>query len=480
MMKKMTKMFILTLAMVLTMGLAVGMTSEAKGRVSKVQITSPTKKSTYTITRSDANVKKQLKVKVTVKGGASKAVTYKSSNKKVVSVSSTGMLTAKKKGTATITVTSKANKKKKDTVKITVKQAVTGVAASVKKPLASYNKVYSIIKGKTYTISAKITPSNASNKKVGYKSSKKSVASVTSAGKLKAKKTGTAKITITAKDGSKQAASFNVYVTDKIKKKAVSVSAVAGNNTLLAGETTTISTTIAPADATLKKTAYKSSNTKVATVNATTGKVTAIAPGSATITAKALDGSGKKATVKIKVAELYTSITPVKDVTADVTVTFDGDRMKAAADASKLLLAATKAGDKKSVTVNGNTGVIENKDGKEIYVGEVTLAEYIKDKTAKDDKVTVTYGANAAKAVAALELAKFTAAGEYNYTVKIDSFTFSSLVVSADGIKIKVGDKEYEAEVVQGVIYVKGDITADDLAKELAARKYAVVTTVRR
>lgn len=479
-MKKITKLSMLTLIMVLTMGLAVGTTSEAKGKVSKVQIVSPTRKSTYTITRSDANVKKQLGVRVTAKGDASKAVKYKSSNKKVVSVSSTGMLTAKKKGKATITVISKANKKKKDKIKIIVKQAVRGVRASVKRSLASYNKVYSIIKGKTYTIDVRVTPSNASNKKARYKSSNKSVASVTSAGKLKAKKAGLAKITVTAKDGSKKTTSFHVYVTDKIRKRVTSVKAVASNDTLLSGETTAITTTIDPLDATLKKVAYKSSNTRVATVDAVTGKVTAIAPGRTAITVRALDGSGKKAVVRIKVAELYTSITPAKDVTAAVTVTFDGDRMKAAADASRLLLAATKAGDKKSVTVNGNTGVIENRDGKEIYVGKVTLAEYIKDKAARDGQVTVTYGANAAKAVAALELAKFTATGEYNYTVKIDNFTFSSLAVSSDGIKMKVGDKEYEAEVISGVIYIKGDITADDLAKDLAARKYAVITTVRR
>ena len=64
-----------------------------------------------------------MKVKVTVSGKISKAVSYKSSNKKVATVSAKGVITAKtvaKASKATITVTSKKNKKKKASVKVTV------------------------------------------------------------------------------------------------------------------------------------------------------------------------------------------------------------------------------------------------------------------------------------------------------------------------------------------------------------------------
>jgi len=47
--------------------------------------------------------KKTLKVKSVKPSGASKKVSWKSSDKKIVSVSKKGVLTAKKKGTATIT-----------------------------------------------------------------------------------------------------------------------------------------------------------------------------------------------------------------------------------------------------------------------------------------------------------------------------------------------------------------------------------------
>lgn len=307
-MKNITKKIALALALVLAMGTMSGVTTEAAGSVKSVTITAPTKKSSYTITRKDKDVKKQLKVSVKVSGKASKAVTYKSSKPSVVSVSKTGLLTAKKAGKATITVTSKANKKKKDSVKITVKQAVTKVSASIKKPLASYNGVATLQAGKKYSMSAKVSPKSASNKKVSYKSSKSSVASVNSKGQITAKKPGTAKITVTAKDGSKQKATITVYVTKKVTKKVKSVKATADKTTLKIGETTTVKATVSPSKATCKKVAFDSSNEKVATVSATSGKVTAKAPGKTTITVKALDGSKKSTKVEITVKNNITAI----------------------------------------------------------------------------------------------------------------------------------------------------------------------------
>ena len=65
---------------------------------------------------------KTFKIKTTVlpKNATNKKVTYKSSNKKVATVSKSGKIKAKKKGKCTITVTSKDGKKKAK-IKITVK-----------------------------------------------------------------------------------------------------------------------------------------------------------------------------------------------------------------------------------------------------------------------------------------------------------------------------------------------------------------------
>lgn len=111
-------------------------------------------------------------------------VTYTSSNKKVAKVTSRGVITAKKSGTAKITVKSG---KKKAVLTVTVPKTATksiSVASAI-----------SVKKGKTYTLKAKRTPAN-SEEKITYRSSNKKVATVTNSGKIKGVKKGTATITV--------------------------------------------------------------------------------------------------------------------------------------------------------------------------------------------------------------------------------------------------------------------------------------------
>lgn len=118
-------------------------------------------------------------------------VTYSSSNTKVATVSSKGVITGKAAGTAKITVKS-GNKKATVTVKVAkVKTTkLSGVPSSK-----------TVKKGKTFTIKASVTPKN-SDEKVIYKTSNKKIATVTSKGVVKGIKKGTA--TITVQSGSKK------------------------------------------------------------------------------------------------------------------------------------------------------------------------------------------------------------------------------------------------------------------------------------
>ena len=314
-MKKMAKMLVLAFAMVLAVSVGAGATAEAKtkGKVTSVQITAPTKKSTYTVKRGAKDKTVKLKYKVKATKGASKAVTFKSSKPSVVSVSDTGVMTIKKAGTAKITVTTTQNKKK-DTLTVKVKQLATGITATVKKPTASWNDGASVTltkSKKAYTITKKFTGPKPSSTAVSYKSSKKSVVTVNSKGKLYAKKAGTAKVYVTAKDGSKKKATITVKVLDPKKTtKVTSVTTDVSELTLNVAnkKTATIKASVAPSKATFKTVAFYSSNEKVATVDETKGTVTAVAPGEAVITVKALDGSKKTATVKVVVKNDITAI----------------------------------------------------------------------------------------------------------------------------------------------------------------------------
>ena len=118
-------------------------------------------------------------------------VTYSSSNTKVATVSSKGVITGKAAGTAKITVKSGS---KKATVTVKVEKVKTTKLSGV--PSSKTVK-----KGKTFTIKASVAPKN-SDEKVTYKTSNKKIATVTSSGVVKGVKKGT--VTITVQSGSKK------------------------------------------------------------------------------------------------------------------------------------------------------------------------------------------------------------------------------------------------------------------------------------
>lgn len=175
-------------------------------------------------------------------------------------------------------------------------------------------KVY-LKKGQSYKLKVKVTPKKAKNKKLRYQSSKPKVAAVSKKGKIKAKKAGTAKITVTARDGSKKKARLTVKVLKKFKK-ANGVSLNKKKVTLYVNgkendKTVSLSAKVKPAKATIKKVVYRSSNKKIASVSKK-GKVTAVKEGTAKITAYAEDGRGAKAVcqVTVKKGDNHSSQTP--------------------------------------------------------------------------------------------------------------------------------------------------------------------------
>lgn len=122
-------------------------------------------------------------------------LTYKSSNSKIVKVSSKGVLTAKKDGKATITV--KANSKVSKKIKVTVKKKAIAL-----KKLSFSKKKMAVKKGTVKFLSPKAGPSNTTAA-FKWKSSNSKVVSVSKNGKITAKKKGKAKITVSS--GKKKA-----------------------------------------------------------------------------------------------------------------------------------------------------------------------------------------------------------------------------------------------------------------------------------
>lgn len=155
-------------------------------------------------------------------------------------------------------------------------------AALVKVTVTLDKTSATIYTGKTVTLKA---TSNDTAKTVTYTTSNKAVATVSSTGVVKGVKAGTAVITATC---------GNATATCKVTVKAPSVKFAKKSAVVYKGKTATVKATLAG----VSSVTYKSSNTKIATVNSKTGTVKGIKAGTVTITAT----SGKlKATYKLTV-----------------------------------------------------------------------------------------------------------------------------------------------------------------------------------
>ncbi len=193
--------------------------------------------------------------------GTKKKVKWYSSNKKVATVNSKGKVTAKKNGRATITA--KVGKRK---YKCSIKVVNPKLSKSSK----------TVVKNSTYTLKVSGTTS-----KVKWYSSNKKIATVTSRGKVTAKKAGAA--TITAKVNGKK-----LKCTIKVVNKGLNKNSIK----LIKNNSYTLKTYG------LSKVKWSSSNKSIASVNSK-GKVTGKKKGTAKIYAKS---GNKKYTCTVAVS----------------------------------------------------------------------------------------------------------------------------------------------------------------------------------
>ena len=178
------------------------------------------------------------------------------------------------------------------TIKPTVKKVVK-VSLSKKSVV--------LVKGRSTTVKVKVSPTNATNKKLKWTTSNSKVAVVNSRGKITAKGRGNATIKVMALDGSNKYATVKVTVKQpvtsvKLNRKSANLK-VKGK---AKQKTVNLKATVYPKNANNKAVSWKSSKSKIATVNSK-GKVTAKKRGTCYITATAKDGSKKSAKCKIVV-----------------------------------------------------------------------------------------------------------------------------------------------------------------------------------
>ena len=282
-----------------------------------------------------------LTATVSPSNATNQSVTWTSNNESVATISYSGVVTAKSPGTATITVKTNDGGKTA-TCDVTVKAKVVSVTG------VTLDKTsLTMTEGETQSLTATVTPDNATDKSLSWSSSNNSVATISSDGQVTAVSAGSATITVKTNDGGKTAT-----CTVTVKAKVISVTGVSLNTTSLTmteGDTQTLTATVSPSNATDKSVTWSSSNTSVATVSSS-GVVTAKSPGTATITVRTNDG-GKTATCTVTVKAKVIPVTGISLNTSSMTMKVGETKALSAT------VTPSNATDKTVTWISSNTSV---------------------------------------------------------------------------------------------------------------------------
>lgn len=155
--------------------------------------------------------------------------------------------------------------------------------------------------GETYQLTATVSPSNAGNKTVAWRTSNSKILTVTSNGLVTAKGTGVAWITAKTSNGIEKSCKITV------KNPPSKITLTKGILTLGVGESFTIGSNLNDGAAAAKRT-YRTSNSSIVKMTRTdwVGEFVAVKPGVAYVTVRTYNG--KESTCKVTVKPAPTSV----------------------------------------------------------------------------------------------------------------------------------------------------------------------------
>ena len=235
----------------------------------------------------------QLKAALTPKDSTDNGLVWESSNTKVATVDAEGKVTARETGSAIIMVRTEAGGMAY--CKVAVSQPVEGLILNFTEK--------TIYVGDKFELKVSVSPSEASELSVTWKSSNPKVATITEKGEVEGLMGGTTLITCTTVGGGHTATcvitALELVTTIKLDRESIKIGV---------DRTMILMATVSTQTATNKNVTWKSSNTKVAMVSQK-GKVTGVSYGATTVTATAQDGSEVEAICEVEVVRPVTRVT---------------------------------------------------------------------------------------------------------------------------------------------------------------------------
>ncbi len=209
------------------------------------------------------------------------SVTWFSSDTAIATVNTNGRVNAIAAGNATITVTTTDGGFIAAATITVIRPTVATTGVSVNQDTTSLNP------GNTTTLTAQVSPANASNTSVSWASSDNNIATVNASGLVTAIAIGTITITVTTQDGDYTAEANITVIEPTIDVTSVRIAPESA--TIVEATTQQLTATILPSDATDLSLSWSSSNEAIATVDSN-GLVIGVSQGTATITVTTDDG----------------------------------------------------------------------------------------------------------------------------------------------------------------------------------------------
>ena len=391
---------------------------------------------------------------------------WTSSNVKVATVSSQGVVTPLAPGTVTITATANDTSNKKATCRITIKQLATGLTITGNGVSGSTT----IAAGKKITLKANVEPANTNNKNVTWSidAPKDSGVTISKAGVVSVSSKATAKnyytVTATTADGSNKTATYKVIVKSGIiksvtmDKKSATIFRKAGS--FGAPTYTTVTATLNGSEG-FDTSAYtvKSSNKGIADIDSVSAsgnvitikvKATGKATGKTAVTVTSTDGSNKKATFNVTVNNPVSRIN-IAPTAGNSSYVAQGKSLQLKATLETEYGAVSNKNVTWSINASKESGVKISTAGKVTAAKTATAGtSYTVTATAKDGSgVYATYTVRISSPVSALYLYD-----SYDWGLMSTRYTWPIQQTPAPTTEIDAGRGAYRFQVIwSGSLY---------------------------